>query len=491
MPDKTNIIYIMVDQQRFDMLGAYGNTIVKTPNIDSLREDGILFSNAFTPTALCGPARTSVFTGCIPTSHGVTRNAEDNNVNRVKADPLPNIPVITDYLADYEKIYLGKWHIAETKLPRDYGFKGHNFAHYGFPGSGFYKNLVFNQGPGKENEYREWITENGFGIPSVSEQFYGNNPNLQVQELRAKLNCPEEATISAYLGEEAIRYTANAVSMNKPFFLWLNFWGPHTPCMVPEPYYSMYDPSDIPVDPAFNESFENKPVHQKHVSQMWGVNELPWEEWQKIIARYYGYITLIDKNIGKYIDYLKENDLYKNSLIVFTADHGDAMGSNRLIEKGEFMYDTSYKIPMIIKQPGELKRDKTCDEFVYLHDLFPTAIEMAGEAVPVLDQARSLYPLIAGKEYSTDRDYVYSQFTAHFTEFHQRMIRTHKYKFIFNGPSIGELYDLEKDPNEMVNQISNPEYGNIKKNLIKMLLEEMKNLNDPLVGWFGRIKDDY
>jgi arylsulfatase A-like enzyme len=117
----------------------------------------------------------------------------------------------------------------------------------------------------------------------------------------------------------------------------------------------MYDPAIIPVDPAFHETFENKPVHQKHVSQMWGVNELPWKEWQKIIARYYGYITMIDKYIGRYIDYLKENGLYENSLIVFTADHGEAMGSNRLIEKGEFMYDTSYKIPMIIKQPGKIK----------------------------------------------------------------------------------------------------------------------------------------
>ena len=491
MPYKTNIIYIMVDQQRFDMLGAYGNTIVKTPNIDKLREDGILFSNAFTPTALCGPARTSVFTGQIPTSHGVTRNAEDNNLHREKADPLPDLPVITDFLEGYEKIYLGKWHIAETKLPRDYGFNGHNFAHYGFPGSGFYKNLVFNQGPGKENEYREWITKKGFDIPSVSEQFYGNNPNLRAQELRAKLNCPEEATIPSYLAEEAIRYTADAVSSAKPFFLWLNFWGPHTPCMVPEPYYSMYNPSDIPVDPAFNESFENKPIHQKHVSQMWGVNELPWEEWQEIIARYYGYITLIDKNIGRYIDYLKENELYENSLIVFTADHGDAMGSNRLIEKGEFMYDTSYRIPMIIKQPGKAKRDKICNEFVYLHDLFPTAIETAGEDAPILDQAMSLLPLIMGKENSTYRDYVYAQFTAHFTEFNQRMIRTHRHKFIFNGPTVGELYDLKKDPYEMINQISNPKYGEIKKELIDLLLGEMKRLNDPLLGWFNRIKDMY
>ena len=491
MPVKPNIIYIVVDQQRFDMLGPYGNRIVKTPNIDTLGNDGILFTNAFTPTALCGPARTSLFTGRVPTSHGVVRNAEDNKVNRAKADPVPGIPVLSDFLKDYEKIYLGKWHIAETKLPRDYGFKGHNFAHYGFPGSRFYKNLVFDQGPGEENEYRDWVLKKGFDIPVVTEQFFGNNPNLRIQELRAKLGCPSEATIPAFLAEEAVKYTAGAAQKGSPFFMWLNFWGPHTPCMVPEPYYSMYDPLEIPVDPAFEEDFLGKPIHHKHVSQMWGVNELPWEEWQKIIARYYGYITLIDDSIGRYIDYLKKAALYDNSLIVFTADHGDAMGSNRLIEKGEFMYDTSYRIPMIIKQPGQRRAEDTCSGFVYLHDLFPTAIDAAGEDIPHLDQAQSLLPLIEGRADSTGRKFVYAQFTAHFTDFSQRMIKTKTHKFVFNGPTIGELYDLVKDPFELNNQIDNPKYSGIKKELINLLIGEMEKLNDPVLGWFRRIKDVY
>ena len=481
----------MVDQQRFDMLGAYGNKIVNTPHIDALRRDGILFTNAFTPTAICGPARTSVFTGRVPTSHGVIRNAEENVFGRAKADPLPDIPVLTDYLQGYEKIYLGKWHIAETKLPKDYGFSGHNFAHYGFPGSGYYKNLVFNQGPGKENEYRDWMERKGFAVPEVSDPFFGNNPNLQVQELRAKLNCPVEATIPYYLADEAIQHTAGAVSSGSPFFLWLNFWGPHSPCMVPEPYYSMYDPLQIPEDPAFNEHFQNKPVHQKHVSQMWGLYNLPWMEWQKIIARYYGYITLIDEQIGRYLDYLKEQNLYDSSLIVFTADHGDAMGSNRLIEKGEFMYDTSYKIPMIIKPADSFRKGETCDEFVYLHDLFPTAVKTAGEVPPQLDQAKSLAPLLNGETASTGRTYVYAQFTAHFTDFHQRMIRTRDHKFIFNSPAEGELYDLKKDPHEMHNLIDDPAYRAVKKNLATLLLQEMKQLNDPALRWFSRIRDVY
>jgi len=354
-----------------------------------------------------------------------------------------------------------------------------------------YKNLIFNQGPGERNEYRDWLNENGHEIPEVSEPFFGNNPHLRVQELRAKLSGPEEASIPAFLSEEAIKHTRKATENNKPFFLWLNFWGPHTPCLIPEPWYSMYDPKSIPVDPAFEETFKDKPIHQKHISQMWGVNELPWEEWQKIIARYYGYISLIDYNIGLLMNDLKEQNVYNNSLIVFTADHGDAMGSNKLIEKGAFMYDTSYKIPMIIKPAGTVEQNRTCEDFIYLHDLFPTAIETAGETAPELKQAHSLLPLIEKREDYTSRDFIYAQFTAHFTEFHQRMIRTKRYKFIFNGPAEGELYDLVKDPCEMTNLMENSDYSEIKADLKEKLLNEMKRVNDPVLSWFSRIRDVY
>lgn len=161
---KQNILYILLDQQRIDMLGAYGHPVVKTPHIDALAEEGILFTGAYTPSALCGPARTSLFTGLIPTDHGVTQNAETGSMRYRKADPLPGVGNLGDHLSDYEKIYLGKWHIAETTLPSDYGFKGHDFPGYGYPGTGVYKNLVFNQGPGKENNrYREWLEQKGFG----------------------------------------------------------------------------------------------------------------------------------------------------------------------------------------------------------------------------------------------------------------------------------------------------------------------------------------
>jgi arylsulfatase A-like enzyme len=486
--NKQNILYILTDQHRWDMIGAYGHPLVKTPNIDSLAKEGIKFEHAYTPSSICGPARTSLFTGLVPSSHGVAQNAETGHLQFHKADPIPTIPTLGDYLNDYQKIYLGKWHIAETKLPSDYGFIGHNFPGYGYPGSGVHKNLVFNQGPGPENRYKEWLDEKGFPIPEVTESFFGNNPNLQKQELRAKLSGTKEHTIPAFLYDEAKSYIQNR-DRNTPFFLWMNFWGPHTPCTVPEPYYSMYDPADIAEEPSFKETFFNKPVHQEHISYMWGVHDLNWQEWSEIIARYFGYITLIDDYIGLLLQVLKDEGLEDSTTVVFTADHGDAMGAHRLIEKGEFMYDETYRIPMIIKSPLIENPGTSCDSFVYLHDLFPTAIELAAEDIPELDQAQSLIPLLKGDV--NNREYVYGQFTGHFTDYNQRMIRTREFKYIFNAPEIGELYHIQEDPHEMINLIDHPEYQDIKADLRAMLLAEMHKLNDPLVEWLTRIGQYY
>lgn len=487
---KHNIIYILVDQQRWDMLGTYGHHMVQTPHLDKLAQDGLRFNNAFTPTSICGPARTSLFTGQVPTAHSVTQNAENGHSRFRKADPLPHLPTMGDYLDSYDKIYLGKWHIAETKLPSDYGFRGHNFPGYGYPGSLVYKNMVFDQGPGRNNRYHQWLHEKGFEIPAVSESFCGMNPELQIQELRGKLSGPPEATLPAFLVDEAQRCLDHR-DKTEPFFLWMNFWGPHTPCVIPEPYYSMYDRESIVQDPSFKDSLFSKPLHQKHVSHMWGVHDLDWNGWCEIIACYWGYITMIDHYMGEFITYLKKNTLYDETSIVFTSDHGDAMGAHKLIEKGEFMYDETYRIPMIITSPHVQNPGSCCDEFVYLHDLFPTLMSLAGEKGLELNQAQSLLPLITDSSGFKKRDFVYGQFTGHFTDYSQRMIRTHKYKLIFNAPSIGELYDLRTDPHEMNNLINHPDYGAIKRSLIDQLLEECQKLDDPMSEWIKRIKGIY
>ena len=194
-----NIIYILLDQVRKDMLGAYGHQIVKTPNIDRLAKDGVRFNNAFTPASVCGPARTSLFTGLMPSTHGLIRNGEKGGTGDV-SEVATNI----GQLEGYNTYVVGKWHVGTKSVPEDYGIKGHNFDGYGYPGSGVYKNLVFNQPPTHSNRYKEWLDEKGYEIPEYGRTAKGlpivNLLKLDEGEsIQTIINVEQDRSDEAYL----------------------------------------------------------------------------------------------------------------------------------------------------------------------------------------------------------------------------------------------------------------------------------------------------
>lgn len=477
-----NIVFILLDQVRVDMLGTYGHKIVKTPNMDAIAADSVKFTNAFTPASVCGPARTSLFTGQMPSNHELMRNSEKGG----QGDPKLNNPNIISEMSDYSNYLIGKWHVGKTVLPRDFGFKGHNFDGYGYPGSNLYKNMVFAQGPLQETRYKDWLKENNFEIPEVTKVYFGENPHLRVQELCGLLSGPKEATLPYFVVDEAKKAIIEAKKENKPFFVWMNFWGPHTPCVIPEPYYSMYKPEDVVLDDSFYNPMEGKPLHYKDIAKMWGVWEASEERWKEIICKFWGYITLIDDAIGEFVKFLKEEGLYEDLFLVVTADHGDAMGAHRLIEKGEFMFDTTYKIPMIIKDPLSKRKGEVDDNFVYLHDLTPTCNEVAGKKAPDFFDGESLLPILRENK-NNNRKGVLGQLAGHFVAFEQRMWRREDYKLIFNATDVGELYDLKNDPDEIHNLFYDPKYVDIKKEMLNELYDEMIKIKDPLGNWLYRI----
>ena len=477
-----NIAYILLDQVRIDMLGTYGHKIVKTPNLDAIAADGIKFNNAFTPASVCGPARTSLFTGQMPSNHELMRNSEKGG----EGDPKLENPNIITEMGDYANYLIGKWHVGKTVLPRDFGFRGHNFDGYGYPGSGVYKNMVFAQGPTQEPRYKEWLEEKGFDIPEVTREYFGENPHLRVQELCGLLSGPKEASLPYFVVDEAKKAILEAKKESKPFFVWMNFWGPHTPCVVPEPYYSMYNPEDVELDESFYRPLEGKPLHYKDISKMWGMWTASEERWKEVISKFWGYITLIDDAIGEFVKFLKEEGLYESLFMAVTADHGDAMGAHRMIEKGEFMFDTTYRIPMIIKDPLSNRKGEEDNNFVYLHDLTPTCNEVAGKKVPEFFDGESLLPILReGK--TNERKGVLGQLAGHFVAFEQRMWRREDYKLIFNATDVGELYDLKNDPQELHNLFYDEKYTAIKREMLDELYAEMVKIKDPLENWLYRI----
>ena len=420
----------------------------------------------------------------MPSSHGIIKNGEKGGTGEISQEK-PNI----GKLAGYNTYVVGKWHVGTKSVPEDYGIKGHNFDGYGYPGSGVYKNLVFNQPPTHSNRYKEWLEEKGYEIPEVSRAYFGDNPHLRVQELCGLLSGTKDQTIPYFIIDEAKKYIQESLDEGKPFFAWINFWGPHTPCIVPEPYYSMYRKEDVILDKSFFKPLEGKPGHFRTISKMWGMWEASEDHWKEVITKFWGYITLIDDAIGELFEYLEKNDLYDRTFLVATADHGDAMGAHRMIEKGEFMFDATYNIPMIIKDPNSDRVNQEDDNFVYLHDLTSTVFDLANQKVPESFEGQSILPIMRQHQ-DNQRKGVLGQLAGHFVYFEQRMWRRKDYKLVFNATDVCELYNIRNDPEEMHNLFYDSQYNSIKKEMLEEMRAEMKRLNDPLENWVYRIIDE-
>lgn len=482
MAKRKNILLILSDQQRYDTVSAYGlNEVCRTPHLDALAQKGMKFTNAFTPSAICAPARASLMTGLYPHNHGVI-----DNFNDIKEDApiLGNLMKESGYFCGYA----GKWHVSPVRTPAQCGFEGKPFMGYGFPGSGVFQSLRFHQPPTNiPNYYEEYLKENGFPIPDVSHGFMGNNPALQIQEMYCKHEGPVESTIEYFVAHETNRLIEEAAKGEEPFFIWANFWGPHSPSIVPEPYYSMYDPKTIKEHPSYRETFENKPYGHYLSERMWGLGDYGWEGFADIAAKYYGHCTMLDDMVGMMVEKLLETGQLENTVVIYSADHGDCLGAHKLIEKGAFMYDEIYRIPMVVYGLG----NQDNDSFVYLHELMPTLLELAGVTCSYPLDGESLLSLMQGNLQSNQRQEVYCEFHNHFYVGRQRMVRNREYQFTFNESERGELYDLKKDPYQLHNVCYDKDYQAIKQQLADKMAEYMDKTKDPAGVWFHRIKEYY
>jgi arylsulfatase A-like enzyme len=253
----------------------------------------------------------------------------------------------------------------------------------------------------------------------------------------------------------------------------------------------MYDPAAIPEEPSFGESWDRKPFVQQLVERYWGLSEGGWERWREIVARYWGYVTMIDDLVGRILDELQALGLAENTLVVFSTDHGDNMGAHRLIEKGPFAYEQCYRLPLIASHPDCERPGSVCDEFVYVQDLFPTFVDVAGLPAPDQADTMSILDLMRGQPASTGRDSVYAQFFAQLFPYEQRILRTKTHKLVYNRSDIGELYDLVNDPWEMRNLFDLPEVKDLQAELIETMREHMVRLDDPILRAFDGIRDIY
>jgi len=472
-----NVFMIICDELRADALGYMGNNTIKTPNIDKLANDSVIFEKAYCNTPMCVPSRVSIATGRHALSHG----ALDNMLSPID-DELSFYSILSNN--GYKTINHGKWHC--NIAPNKFGVSEHN------------------KGKNKVSEVEKSVT--CFGITdrelrkkTIYKRNYGEVP-LIIHGIRPshKDDTLDSVMTKNYLDD------LDKINNDTNVFARLSIMDPHTPYFPSEPYASMYDYKQLPMPESLNASLDKKPVLQRYFHEVRGFNLLDEEDYRKCKASYYGLVSHVDERVGKVISKLKELNLYDESIIIFISDHGSMMGEHGFVEKWGHMYEQVMRIPLLIKFPKNAYAGKRLDSFVESIDVMPTLLDMLGINIPSNVHGKSLIPYIQG-DVKDHKEEVYAQYYCGSLQNEPAlMVRDKKWKltyypegndlenyllndhhlkmteFFEKETVLGELYNMEDDPNEINNLFEDPKYSSIKDTYIKKL-EDWKNSLDSIV----------
>ncbi len=413
--ERPNIVFILIDDQRFDAASALGHPFLKTPHLDRLIERGVLFENAFVTTSLCSPSRASILTGQYAHRHGVLDN-------RTRLDPrTPTFPRELQG-AGYRTAFVGKWHMGGTSDAPRPGFD----RWVSFPGQGLYYNQTF---------------------------------NIDGERV------PRQGYTTDLITDYALDFLAARQGAEEPFLLYVSHKAVHASFRAAERHVGSYAGKRYPPPPTManrHDNYEGKPNWVEAQRRSWhGVDGLydNTVDFQQFAVDYAETMRGVDDSVGRIVGALEEQGLLDRTLLVFTSDNGFQFGEHGLIDK-RTMYEASIRVPLVVLAPGfeggtgGLRRP----EMILNLDFAPTFLEAAGLEIPSTVQGRSFLGLIEGDgaERSPWRDaFLYEYFWER--AFPQTPtvlgVRTDRYKFMrFHGIwDRYELYDLEADPDERNN----------------------------------------
>jgi arylsulfatase A-like enzyme len=469
-----NLLVIMTDQQRFSALSCAGNGILKTPNIDRLAREGAMFQTAITPCPVCVPARTSILTGKSMHGTSVTGNAAATDTQLDCGPSFDNLLAGRGYRTEYYGKYHSPYRLALT-----------------------YKNKVTYAGakvegaPSEHKQYLDYLDKHSparplrpgevmskdFERPYVPAILDGHitDPGAEPGqgEVYGWLQVPKEHSHAAY----TVNQTIDALNgMGKgPFSLTCSIGPPHPPFLNVSPYWGMYPASDMPLPKNFRHDMKWSPYRdrQAHMRKY----QVP-ENVKAGLSIYYGMVKEVDDNVGRLLARLDELGLTGNTLVVFTADHGEMMGSHGMGSKMVF-YEESVHVPLLLRFPGKIKPGVTIPTPVSTMDLFATLLDYLGSAAPQRE-GYSLRPLLGAQGESLP-DYRVSEWAGENVP--NFMVRTQDWKLIMakNPASRAQdaLFHLKEDPYEMTNLLGEPP-DRLK---YRKQADEMK---DRLLSWLGR-----
>ena len=445
MPPRPNILWYCTDQQRFDTIGALGNPHVRTPSIDRLVARGVAMTHAYCQSPICTPSRSSFMTGMYPIRLHNTRNGNET----FPAYP----PVITKLIANsgYECGLIGKFHLQSaghrTEPRIDDGFSYWKFSHA--PRDDWKRG----------HHYADWVHERG-----------GDLDELRNSEDRV----PPEYHQTTWATECALEFIERQQERAKPWLLNINIYDPHPPFIPPKSYADRFDPKAMP-GPHFRDSDLAQQAKLASLDFQDEVHTPEEHDAKRAQASYYAMISQIDDQFARILDRLEQSGQGRDTVILFTSDHGETLGDHGLMYKGCRFYEGLVRVPLIFSWPGVFLEDQRSDALVELLDMTASITDLCGLDQPEYMQGRSLLPLLRGEApLGRHRDSVRCEYVdaldTHFTggtPTFGTMYRTERYKLcMYHNKNLGELFDLRTDPWEFEDLWDSPEHQEIKHKMI-------------------------
>jgi arylsulfatase A-like enzyme len=475
---KKNILLITTDQHHYSCMG-YNNEDVKTPNLDKLAREGMIFDRCYCPNPTCTPSRASIITGTYPSQHGAWS----------LGTKLPeNIPVVGDHFqkANYRTALVGKAHFQPTVSTEQYPSIESNekekdeafwktFKHdfYGFQDIDMSRHHGIS---GVGQHYALWLEEKG--LKNFRDYFRPETKHIDGY----KWDIPEEFHYNSWITEKTNGHLEEYCENEDNFFLWASFPDPHPPCTAPEPWTSMYKNEALAIPQFSSDEHEKNPPHfqltqkvkpdrsmyvEKDGHDCHGVHSHlnKHNRMEDHIAAYLGTLSMTDHYIGKILDKLEALGLKDNTLVVFTTDHGHFFGQHGLMGKGAFHYEDMIKIPCIARLPGLTPNNSRTNALISLVDLAPTFLDIAGIEIPRSMTGISQKDVLSLKEKNV-RDHILVENHHQPTTLHLKTYVNERYKItVYYNQTYGELFDLESDPEEKNNLWDNPDFSDLKQEL--------------------------
>ena len=480
---RPNLLFLFTDEQRADTLGAYGNERIHTPNLDRLASESTLFERAYATQPVCTPSRASILTGLYPHTSGCTAN------NVPLGGDVPCLPEMLPGGA-YAAAYLGKWHLGDEI------FAQHGFGHWVSIEDMYRKHYSPPRDRAARSDYHHFLLSRGFS-PADGDAF----------KRAETARFAEEFSRPAFLAARAASFIRD--NADRPFVLYVNFMEPHMPFFGPRD--DQYDPDEI----ALPGNFDAAPAADQHLKARLlarhylarGNSGLPLRteaDWRRVIANYWGLCSLVDTHAGTILDALREAGLWDRTIVVYTSDHGDMMGSHRLIAKS-VMFEEAVRVPLLVRLPGQ--RDaRRVEPPVSQIDLVPTLLDLMGCDAPPRLQGVSRRAVLEGtgrgagedvfiewngpdsgmKRFAGDEEYPdylaqiasREQFMEATLDPVRSVVTPAGWKFNCSQAGRHELYNLADDPLETTNLAGHPDCRAVMAELIGRIRTWQRRTSD-------------